>query len=86
MGLYVHPDKKETTVIHIKEIDELAHNIKKYVDTYYANIYITDQEDLQRLDRLNSIADALLQRRFNGIFEPTVEIDYGHQLLFEIPF
>lgn len=86
MGIYVHPNKKDRTVINIKEIDELAHNIKKYVDTYFTNIYITDESDLERLDRLNTIADALLQRRFNEVFEPSVEIDYGHQLLFEIPF
>lgn len=84
MGLYIPEKNKE--VIHIKDIDEFAHALKEYVDTYYNNIFIQNEKELERLDRLNSIADALLQRRFMDVFEPFVEVDYGDHLLFEIPF
>jgi glycyl-tRNA synthetase beta subunit len=86
MGLYVNDTSNKRIIIKIEDIVEFAKSLKKYVDTYYANIYIMDKDDLNRLDRLNDIADALLSRRFNGVLEPTVEIDYGDDYLFNIPF
>ena len=85
MSILIDPNS-DRIVLNIKEIDEFAHALKKYVDTYYTNIYIVDKEQIKRLERLDKIADALLQRRFTEIFESNVDIEYDGRLLYEIPF
>jgi hypothetical protein len=85
MGIYIDSTTKRK-VLNIHDIDELGHNLKTYVETYFKNLNATD-EDLIKLDKLDRIADALLQHKFDGLIEPDVVIDYSpKRFMKEIPF
>lgn len=85
MGLYINPNSNRI-VIKAEDITYFTQQLKKFVDTYFNDIFIFNSDDLRTLDVLDKIADALIQKRYDEIFERNVDIDYGDDLLIELPF
>lgn len=85
MGLYINPNSNRI-VIKAEDIKYFTQQLKKFVDTYFNDIFIFNSDDLRTLDVLDKIADALIQKRYDEIFERNVDIDYGDDLLIELPF
>lgn len=75
MTLYFNQEK-EVTKVSEKELIDLGKSLKKFISVYVKHIYIKTDDQREILNRLNYIADLILSRRYDMLFDNPNIIEY----------
>lgn len=79
-------DGDEHIKIQDSDIQFLGMQLKRFVTVYRNNLYAESNDTLFRLNELDLIADMLLRKEYDRLFEKNIEIIYDDQLLLDPPF
>lgn len=79
-------DGDEHIKIRDSDIQFFGMQLKRFVTVYRNNLYAESNDTLFRLNELDLIADMLLRKEYDRLFEKNIEIIYDDQLLLEPPF
>lgn len=75
MTLYFNHEK-EVTKVSEKELIDLGKSLKNFISVYVKHIYIKTDDQREILNRLNYIADLILARRYDMLFDNPNIIEY----------
>lgn len=79
-------DGEERIKIRDSDIQFFGMQLKRFVTVYRNNLYAESNDTLFRLNELDLIADMLLRKEYDRLFEKNIEIVYDDQLLLDPPF
>ena len=74
MDFYI--DKKSTYTIYDEDLISLGKHLKEFVNVYLKHIYVSDPINGEILRRLDTIAELLINRQYDQLFDNSVIIDY----------
>lgn len=79
-------DGRERIKIRDSDIQFFGMQLKRFVTVYRNNLYAESNDTLFRLNELDLIADMMLKKEYDRLFEKNIEIVYGDQWLLDPPF
>lgn len=82
MDFYI--DKKSTYTIYDEDLISLGKHLKEFVNVYLKHIYVSDPIHGEILRRLDTIAELLINRQYDQLFDNSVIIDYNSKPFEEI--